>query len=75
MKKRMLFEGGGKPTSDGRNVTGKLLSFRSALWNSYQAEDITFKNLQEVEKYKKEQLEKFEREIAELEAVFEYMGE
>ena len=44
MKKRMLFEGGGKPTSDGRNVTGKLLSFRSALWNSYQAEDITFKN-------------------------------
>lgn len=42
MKKRMLFEGGGRPTSDGRNVKGKLLSFRSALWNSYQAEDITF---------------------------------
>ena len=43
--------------------------------NGVKREDITFKNLQEVEKYKKEQLEKFEREIAELEAVFEYMGE
>lgn len=42
MKKRMLFEGGGLSTSDGRNVNGKLLSFNSALWNSYQAEWITF---------------------------------
>lgn len=44
MKKRMLFEGGGLSTSDGRNVNGKLLSFNSALWNSYQAEWITFDN-------------------------------
>ncbi len=44
MKKRMLFEGGGLGTSDGRNVNGKLLSFRSALKNSYQAEWITFKD-------------------------------
>ena len=40
--------------------------------NGVKREDITFKNLQEVEKYKKEQLEKFEREIAELEAVFAF---
>ena len=40
--------------------------------NGVTREDITFKNLQEVEKYKKEQLEKFEREIAELEAVFAF---
>lgn len=39
MKKRMEWEGGA--TSDGRNVKGKLLSFNSALWNSYQAEWIT----------------------------------
>ena len=44
MKKRMLFEGGGLSTSDGRNVNGKLLSFNSALWNSYHAEWITFDN-------------------------------
>lgn len=37
----MLWEGGGLPTSDGRNVKGKYLSFNSALWNSYQAEWIT----------------------------------
>ena len=43
--------------------------------NGVKREDITFKDLAAVEEYKKEQLEKFEREIAELEAVFEYMGE
>lgn len=43
MKKRMEFDGG--DTSDGRNVKGKLLSFRSALNNSYQAEDITFNDI------------------------------
>lgn len=50
MKKRMLFDGGGLPTSDGRNVNGKLLSFNSALWNSYQAEWITFDNDEKEEK-------------------------
>ena len=40
MKKRMEYDGG--YTSDSRNVKGKWLSFRSALGNSYQAEDITF---------------------------------
>ena len=40
MKKRMVFDGG--DTSDGRNVRGKYLSFKSALNNSYQAEWITF---------------------------------
>ena len=40
--------------------------------NGVTREDITFKNLEAVEKYKKEQLEKFEREIAELEAVFTF---
>ena len=44
MRKRMLFEGGGLSTSDGRNVNGKLLSFNSALWNSQHAEWITFDN-------------------------------
>ena len=40
--------------------------------NGVTREDITFKDLEAVEKYKKEQLEKFEREIAELEAVFAF---
>lgn len=40
MKKRMEYDGG--YTQDARNVKGKWLSFRSALGNSYQAEDITF---------------------------------
>ena len=40
MKKRLEFAGG---NSDGRNVQGKYLSFKSALIDSYQAEDITFK--------------------------------
>ena len=40
--------------------------------NGVKREDITFKDLEAVEKYKKEQLEKFEREIAELKAVFEF---
>lgn len=40
MKRRMEYDGG--KTSDERNVKGKLLSFRSALDNSYQAENITF---------------------------------
>ena len=40
--------------------------------NGVTREDITFKDLEAVEKYKKEQLEKFEREIAELEAVFTF---
>ena len=40
--------------------------------NGVTREDITFKDLEAVEKYKKEQLEKFEREIAELKAVFEF---
>lgn len=40
--------------------------------NGVTREDITFKELEAVEKYKKEQLEKFEREIAELEAVFTF---
>ena len=44
MKKRMEYDGG--YTSDDRNVKGKWLSFRSALGNSYQAENITFKNKQ-----------------------------
>lgn len=44
MRKRMLFTGGGLSTSDGRNVDGKLRSFHSALQNSYQAENITFKD-------------------------------
>lgn len=44
MKKRMQWDGGGLSTSDGRNVNGKLLSFKSALWNSYQAEWISFDN-------------------------------
>lgn len=44
MRKRMLFEGGNGATSDDRNVKGKLISFRSALQNSYQAENITFNN-------------------------------
>lgn len=43
--------------------------------NGVTREDITFKDLEAVEKYKKEQLEKFEREIAELEAVFEFVKE
>ena len=43
--------------------------------NGVKREDITFKDLEAVEKYKKEQLERFEREIAELEAVFELMKE
>lgn len=46
MKKRMLYEGGGLPTSDGRYVETKLKSFKVALKNSYQAEDITFNNKQ-----------------------------
>lgn len=41
--------------------------------NGVKREDITFKDLEAVEKYKKEQLERFEREIAELEAVFTLM--
>lgn len=40
MKKRLMYDGG--PTQDDRNVKGKWYSFRSALRNSYQAEDITF---------------------------------
>ena len=40
MKKRLEFAGG---SSDGRNVQGKYLSFKSALIDSYQAENITFK--------------------------------
>ena len=40
--------------------------------NGVKREDITFKDLAAVEEYKKEQLEKFEREIAELKAVFEF---
>ena len=40
--------------------------------NGVTREDITFKDLEAVEKYKKEQLEKFEREIAELKAVFAF---
>ena len=44
MKKRMIFDGGG--SSDGRNVRGKYLSFLSSLNNSYQAENITFKDNQ-----------------------------
>ena len=40
--------------------------------NGVTREDITFKDLEAVENYKKEQLEKFEREIAELEAVFTF---
>ena len=43
--------------------------------NGVKREDKTFKDLEAVEIYKKEQLAKFEREIAELEAVFEYMSE
>ncbi|MDU3722076.1 MAG: hypothetical protein E7G24_02545, partial [Clostridium celatum] len=43
--------------------------------NGVTREDITFKDLEAVENYKKEQLEKFEREIAELEAVFEFVKE
>lgn len=42
MKKRMEYDGG--YTSDDRNVKGKWFSFKSALGNSYQAENITFKN-------------------------------
>ena len=52
MKKRMLFEGGGLSTSDGRNVNGKLLSFNSALWNSYHAEWITFDNDETKQKHR-----------------------
>lgn len=40
--------------------------------NGVTREDITFKDLESVEKYKKDQLEKFQREIAELEAVFTF---
>lgn len=40
--------------------------------NGVTREDVNFKDLAEVEQYKKEQLEKFEREIAELEAVFAF---
>lgn len=40
--------------------------------NGVKREDITFKDLAAVEEYKKEQLEKFEREIAELKAVFAF---
>lgn len=40
MKKRLDWAGG--DTQDGRNVKGKLLSLRSAIKNSYQAEWITF---------------------------------
>lgn len=40
--------------------------------NGVTREDITFKDLAAVEIYKKEQLEKFEREIAELQAVFTF---
>ena len=40
--------------------------------NGVTREDITFKDLAAVEIYKKEQLEKFEREIAELQAVFAF---
>ena len=40
--------------------------------NGVTREDITFKDLEAVENCKKEQLEKFEREIAELEAVFTF---
>lgn len=43
--------------------------------NGVTREDITFKGLAAVEIYKKEQLEKFEREIAELQAVFEFVKE
>ena len=43
--------------------------------NGVKREDKTFKDIAAVEIYKKEQLAKFEREIAELEAVFEYMSE
>ena len=43
MKKRLEFAGG---NSDGRNVQGKYLSFKSALIDSYQAENITFKGEQ-----------------------------
>lgn len=52
MKKRMLFEGGGIGNSDGRNVNGKLLSFRSALWDSYQAEWITLDNDETQKQYR-----------------------
>lgn len=40
MKQRLMYDGG--PTQDDRNVKGKWYSFRAALRNSYQAEDITF---------------------------------
>lgn len=40
--------------------------------NGVKREDITFKDLAAVEEYKKEQLEKFEREIAELKEVFAF---
>lgn len=40
--------------------------------NGVTREDVVFKDLEAVENYKKEQLEKFEREIAELEAVFTF---
>lgn len=43
--------------------------------NGVTREDVVFKDLEAVENYKKEQLEKFEREIAELEAVFEFVKE
>lgn len=40
--------------------------------NGVTREDVTFKDFEAVEAYKKEQLEKFEREVAELEAVFTF---
>lgn len=40
--------------------------------NGVKREDISFKDIAAVEEYKKEQLERFEREIAELEAVFAF---
>lgn len=39
MKNRIQYAGG---TQDGRNVKAKLNSFKSALWNSYQGEWITY---------------------------------
>lgn len=44
MRRRMLYEGGGLPTSDGRYVETKYKSFKVGLNNSYQAETITFNN-------------------------------
>lgn len=46
MKKRMAWKGRGGNTQDDRNVSAKWMSFNASLNNSYQAEDITFKEQQ-----------------------------